>query len=80
MASPTEWTSLGKLRELVMNREAWHTGVHGVAKSQTRLNNETELIFLNVVSQSHLSHKLVVSIVQFTNIMQLFLVTYVLLQ
>ena len=38
------------------------------------------MMFLNVVPQSHLSHKLVVSIVQFTNIMQLFLVTYVLLQ
>ena len=30
---------LGGLRELVMNREAWRTAAHGVAKSQTRLSN-----------------------------------------
>ena len=35
--------SLSKLRELVMDREGCHAAVHGVAKSQRRLSNFTEL-------------------------------------
>ena len=31
--------SLGKFRELVMDREAWRAAIHGVAKNQTRLSN-----------------------------------------
>ena len=37
--------NLGKLWELVMDREAWRDVVHGTAKSQTRLNNWTKLNF-----------------------------------
>ena len=41
MVSLTQWTWVSRLQELVMDREAWHATVHGVAKSQTWLSDWT---------------------------------------
>ena len=40
--------SLSKLQEIVKNREVWHASVHGVARSQTKLN---DLITINTGSK-----------------------------
>ena len=40
--------SLGRLQVLVMDREAWCAVIHGVAKSQTRLSDWTELIYIYI--------------------------------
>ena len=41
--------SLDKLRDFVMDREAWHAVSHGVAKSQTQLSDWTELILMYLI-------------------------------
>ena len=49
------YLSLGELQEFVMDSEAWRAAIHGVAKSQTRVSDRTELNYLIGVLLSLLS-------------------------
>ena len=49
--------SSGELRELVMDREAWHAAVYGIAKSRTWLSDWTELMQKSVLDSSYGTEK-----------------------
>ena len=68
--------SLSKLRELVMDREAWRAAVHGVAKNRTRLSDWTELI--NYIS--NFSHCSAGRVFQFCFIIKLLLQLYIVIR
>ena len=48
--------NLGKLREMVRDREAWHAAVHGVAKNQTRLSNFTFTFHFHALEKEMATH------------------------
>ena len=56
--------SLSEVRELVMDREAWRAAIHGVANSQTRLSDWTELMCFNHVQWTAKLYTIVTEIKQ----------------
>ena len=53
--------SLIEVRELVMDREAWHAAIHGVAKSRTRLSNFTFTFHFHALEKEMETHSSVLA-------------------
>ena len=53
--------SLSDLRELVMDREAWHAAIHGVTKSWTRLTNSTFPFHFHALEKEMATHSSVLA-------------------
>ena len=57
--------SLSELRELVMDREAWHAAIHGVTKSRTRLSDWTELNWTELMKVKEETEKVGLKLTKF---------------
>ena len=53
--------SLSELRELLMDREAWRAGIHGVAKSRTRLSDFTFTFHFHALEKEMATHSSVLA-------------------